>query len=127
MVILLRLLLVVLLFCSSCTTQQDKDHAVYVAQCKFSCVQQRTVCNKVCTNNCPNCTAHAAQHTENTYKKYMRQEQIQGGIIFRELNSYRDPLQCRKVTCNCSADYNVCIQSCTGIIKKQLRALPYCT
>jgi hypothetical protein len=42
------------------------------------------------------------------------------------LNSYRDPLQCRKVTCNCHADYQVCIQSCSGVIHKQLRVASAC-
>lgn len=128
MSLLLRFLLCMLLLnSSSCTTQQDRDRATTIAQCKISCSEQLDYCRELCLNNCPNCSAHAEYSTAKHYRKYLCQEEIQGGVIMRELNSYRDPLQCRKVTCNCSADYNICIQSCTGVIQKQLRALPYCT
>jgi hypothetical protein len=45
----------------------------------------------------------------------------------RGLKSYHDPLQCRKVTCNCPSDFITCNQGCTGVIQKKLRSVPYCT
>lgn len=44
----------------------------------------------------------------------------------RELNSYRDPLQCRKVTCDCLSDFAICKKGCTGVIPTKLQAVPYC-
>jgi hypothetical protein len=40
--------------------------------------------------------------------------------VSRDLNSYRDPLQCRKVTCDCLADNNVCKASCRGLTPQVL-------
>ncbi|TAL65145.1 MAG: acyltransferase [Legionella sp.] len=95
--------------------------------CAQMCVQKLNHCKSSCVNNCPACSSASRYKTATNYSKYVHQQRIQGQIIARELNSYRDPLQCRKTTCNCSADFSTCIQACTGVIKKRLQAVPYCT
>jgi len=120
---ILRLLLCCLFIClSGCATQ----HMQQVKQCKAVCLQKFNECRSTCTNNCPNCSASSSHTSSTNYAKYVHQERIMGGIVARELNSYRDPLQCRKVSCNCSADLSTCAQNCTGIIQKRLEAVPYC-
>lgn len=96
-------------------------------QCKAMCIQHFVSCKKLCVNNCAVCTAKASHSALVNYAEYVHVEQIEGGSVMRGLKSYRDPLQCRKVTCNCYADLGTCEQSCTGIIQKQLRSVPYCT
>jgi hypothetical protein len=100
--------------------------AKQVTQCKRSCLQQLNVCSQVCRNNCRQCGKVATCTAARNYNKYKNEQINQGGIIARDLNSYRDPLQCRKVTCNCLADYNVCAQSCEGVIHKRLQPVPAC-
>ena len=94
--------------------------------CKSACQQRFNTCSQVCHNNCRECGQHSAQSTAKNYRKYKHQQCIQGGIIARDLNSYRDPLQCRKITCDCLADYNVCTEACDGIIHKRLQIAPIC-
>lgn len=95
-----------------------------VAQCKIICKQHIESCQKTCRNNCMQCNEYAASRTANSYRRYVHEQCVRGGLIIRQLNSYHDPLQCAKTTCNCSADYQVCKQSCSGFIHKQLLAPP---
>lgn len=96
-------------------------------QCLIQCKQSFNSCSKLCVNNCATCSAKANHEMIVNYSEYVHEEQVEGGYVMRRLKSYRDPLQCRKVSCNCSADLAICEQSCTGVIHKQLRAVPYCT
>lgn len=98
-----------------------------IASCSLICTQHLHSCQDNCTNNCPACSQDSSYTSLTQYLKYVQEKQIQGGFITRGLNSYRDPLQCRKVSCNCAADYITCKQGCTGVIHKKLRAVPYCT
>jgi len=97
-----------------------------LAACKISCQQQFNTCNKLCHNSCRQCSAYSSYTTAKHYNHYKSEQFIRGGIIARELNSYRDPLQCRKSTCECAADYRICTQSCAGIIYKRLQVAPTC-
>lgn len=96
-------------------------------QCKMICVQHLESCKQHCTNNCPRCSSASTYTSTTNYFKYVHEQQVEGGYITRGLNSYRDPLQCRKVSCNCASDFNTCIQGCTGVIQKRLQSVPYCT
>ncbi len=96
-------------------------------QCLATCTQRFASCKTVCVNNCAICSAKANSSMVQNYSEYVHEEQVEGGYVARGLKSYRDPLQCRKVTCNCYADLMTCEQNCTGVIRKQLRAVPYCT
>ena len=97
-----------------------------VIQCKKVCQQRVTSCSQTCKNNCVRCGAYADHKTAANYAHYVQTQAIQGEKPVRRLNSYRDPLQCRKTTCNCVADYEVCTQSCSGRIHKQLLVPPVC-
>lgn len=96
-------------------------------QCLNSCIQKFESCRQSCVNNCARCSATESHKSSTNYTKYIHEKQISGEFIARELNSYRDPLQCRKITCNCSADLSACKQNCTGVIQKRLEAVPFCT
>ncbi len=97
-----------------------------IAVCKLSCQKQYASCAASCTNNCHNCKIKSTQTAGKNFQKYIHEECVKGGFIARDMNSYRDPLQCRKVSCNCCADLNICIQSCSGVINKQLKAAATC-
>ena len=94
--------------------------------CNRACQQRLTVCNKQCDNSCFNCCLIANQRAARDYERYKDQQRIQGSVIIRQLNAYRDPLQCRKTTCECVTDYRTCRQTCTGKNPKQLQVAPDC-
>jgi len=96
------------------------------ALCKINCQQRLNSCNQLCHDSCQQCEAFARQTTAKSYQQYKNEQYVSCGIIARELKSYRDPLQCRKTTCDCPADYRVCIQSCAGLIHKRLQVAPTC-
>lgn len=126
--LLARVLMCFLMFgLSNCTIHTNSQKAQEVAQCSRTCVQNLEICKKKCVDNCPNCTLKANLSAVRHYAQYVNEKKIEGELITRELKSYRDPLQCRKITCNCAADFNVCTQNCTGVIQKQLRIVPKCT
>jgi len=113
---------------SACMTQQKTEvKGQSLSQCKTICLQHLESCKQSCTNNCRTCSAGSSYTSTSNYSKYVHEKFVEGGYIARGLNSYRDPLQCRKVTCNCASDFNTCNQGCTGVIQKRLQSVPYCT
>ncbi len=94
--------------------------------CKASCQQRLNVCNNACFNSCARCSARANSGAALRYNEYKQEQCLQGKEVVRELKSYRDPLQCRKTTCECSVDYRACAQSCSGKIPKRLEKSPAC-
>ena len=119
--------IILLIGLSGCISQQNTlVKPQKINQCMSVCVQHLESCKRNCTNNCINCSFSATDTAAVNFFKYTNEIQVQGGYINRRLKSYRDPLQCRKVTCNCTSDFLTCKQSCTGIIQKRLQSLPYC-
>ena len=113
------------LLCSCANNSFFQDKTV-LNTCVATCEHRANLCATSCQNNCQNCLASARESTVSGYKHYIHEQCVRGGIITRQLKSYRDPLQCRKITCNCPADYQVCMQSCGGVIHKQLRVASVC-
>lgn len=99
---------------------------VEVKQCPLLCSHEFKLCSKTCTNNCSKCITSADNKALMDYSKYIEEKRIVGGFVTRGLKSYRDPLQCRKVNCNCTADLMTCTQNCMGIIQKSLQSVPLC-
>lgn len=97
-----------------------------LAQCQMTCMKHFEFCKQNCVDNCPTCSWKSTQSSKINFSKYVNEQKIEGKRVMRELNSYRDPLQCRKVTCNCMADLMACKQSCFGVIRKRLQAVPNC-
>ncbi|WP_133127460.1 acyltransferase [Legionella nagasakiensis] len=124
MYIMIRLIFCfVFILLASCTKQTPASGQ---AGCRISCEKQFNECKAVCTNNCRRCSTCTDLSAAKSYNQYKHEQCMQGGIIARELKSYRDPLQCRKTTCNCLADYRMCVQSCAGTIQKRLQVAPTC-
>lgn len=125
---ILRLILcIAVVSLAACASHKNSVKASHeLAACKMKCQQSFNACNQVCFKNCRQCSTCSSAMTAKSYNQYKHQQCVQGGIIARNLNSYRDPLQCRKTTCECPADYRVCIQSCAGVIHKRLQVPPTC-
>lgn len=127
---LLKLLGCCLVLCAvSCSTQYPllyKSKAF--KQCQLSCLNRYHSCKQQCVDNCQHCSAKSSYSTNKNYQKYGHQQLAQGLAVNRELNSYKDPLQCLKITCNCVADLDTCKQGCTGVIQKELitKPMPQC-
>lgn len=94
--------------------------------CRAVCDQRVDTCHLTCRNSCPQCNAFANQRAAKYFTEFEREKIIEGKTVTRELKSYRDPLQCRKTTCNCQADYQICMQGCGGVIYKSLQVAPVC-
>lgn len=111
-----------------CTSQKASiERLNQQTECKQQCLKKAYSCGRVCQDNCRGCSRSATKSASVSYNEYKTQLILQGGILSRDLNSYRDALQCRKITCDCSADYNVCVQSCGGRIHKRLQTTKVCS
>lgn len=87
---------------------------------KISCAKEWIECQQICEDSCQQCLKESRITAMKDYADYLRQQQIQGGYILKLPRSYRDPLQCTKTTCNCTADYNICVQASGGMVQKRL-------
>jgi hypothetical protein len=122
--VILCFVVITLVGCAS--YQASLVSATTKATCKNTCQQRFKSCKQACHNNCQGCKQSSNRSVIHHFNKYKHEQCVQGGMIIRDLNSYRDPLQCKKITCDCLADYNVCTQSCSGIIHKSLQIAPVC-
>lgn len=106
-----------------------KQHALKVQaveRCNAICTQHFEFCKQHCVDNCSNCSAASQKKAAKNFEIYVYEREVEGKRVMRELNSYRDPLQCRKVTCDCLADFAMCKEGCAGVIEKKLHVVPYC-
>jgi hypothetical protein len=116
-----------LLFLSACSS----SHHQYVeSQERRSCIAHCEVlmkqCQGHCQDHCKQCEAEAVGQTQKDYKRYLKERCVQGKSFIRRLQSYHDPLECRKTTCDCPADFRVCVESCRGSIHKQIQVEKSC-
>ncbi|MDF1757759.1 MAG: hypothetical protein P1U74_05635 [Legionellaceae bacterium] len=112
---------------TSCSIYQHYvDHEKQQKTCRLKCAETRDECGRTCINSCRNCKALSYIQASQRFKRYKSQQNVQGEIVNLELQSFKDPLQCRKTTCSCPDDYRVCLQSCQGKIHKGLRVAAAC-
>ncbi len=117
-----------MLFClSACTSQHQHDlDAQTTRACIADCQIEMKRCQARCVNNCSACEKEAVRETKKDYQRYLKERCIEGKSLIRRLQSYHDPLQCRKTTCDCPADLRVCVESCRGSIHKQIQVEKSC-
>lgn len=123
--------LIVIFFCTillvSCQSYEGyTQHRKELKSCQMHCKVMMQRCEESCRNSCENCTLLADAEAAVHFNQYKHQQQIQGSIVALELQSFRDPLQCRKTTCACRADFEMCTQACQGTIYKRLKVIPPC-
>jgi len=122
------LALLVLLNLSSCaippkaTAEKNQQERACIKQCEV--VKQD--CLKRCEYSCKQCDAQAHKKMVDRYQQYIHEQCVKGERVSLQLQSFRDPLECRKVSCNCSADQRVCVGQCKGNIRKRLQVKPFC-
>ena len=88
---------------SSCIHMQTAEEKLIIDQCSVTCEQKAQQCSLTCRNNCNQCRAYARQSTSESYLYYRHEQYLKCAPLARDLHSYRDPLQCRKITCSCAA------------------------
>ena len=114
---------IVLLFLGGCVVSHQTPAA---SKCLKLCEETFLNCSNKCANSCSRCNLSLHNTSKINYNKYLNERKVEGAINARNLQSYRDPLQCRKVTCNCDIDLTTCTQNCTGVVKKSLQSVPIC-
>ncbi|KTD16165.1 acyltransferase [Legionella jordanis] len=108
---------------SSCTFFMSAAEKNRIATCQITCEQKARACKATCRNNCQGCCASSTKTTLKNYRRYRHEVCVKGDFLTLQLNSFRDPLQCRKTTCDCRADYQVCVQACSGMVYKSLQRI----
>lgn len=115
-------------FCLSACTSPHGDAVEAQAKrvCIAHCETALKQCQSRCDNHCRACEKEAVQETKKDYQRYLKERCVEGKSLIRRLQSYHDPLQCRKTTCDCPADFRVCVESCRGSIHKQVQVEKSC-
>ena len=107
-------------------TKKEEVHAQQQRACINQCGIEKSKCLEHCQYSCKHCEKYESTKMAARYKKYIHEQNIQGKRVALQLQSFRDPLQCRKASCDCQADYRVCVGQCRGKIRKQLQVKPFC-
>jgi hypothetical protein len=107
---------------SACMSSVDLAAQRHERQvCEHRCDTRAQQCQTQCRDNRDSCAQQVQANTKKNYKAYRNGRCIEGKIPILELQSFRDPLQCLKKTCDCADDYRVCKRACSGIIDKRLQ------
>lgn len=104
----------------------DKKISTQTNSCYTQCLKRFESCSTTCKNSCKHCMKTSNEEASARYAQYLHEQVIQGGVVARTLQSYRDQLQCCKTTCDCQTDYLVCKQSCSNVYPKKLLVAPKC-
>ena len=122
----LTLFLLVMML-SACVFHAHSPGNTPLTACMMKCQQSALQCKKTCYNNCPGCCRRANSMANKNFSRYKHEEIVKGGQVVRQAKSYRDPLKCKKTSCDCRADYQICVQTCGGVrLRKTLQAVPQC-
>lgn len=124
-VILVGFFLACLWGCSS-TPKADAIPMHEKQACEARCKVKAKACLRACDDSCKACEVREHHQMVQRYQDYVHEQCVQGLRTALQLQSFRDPLQCRKSSCNCPADFNVCMGACSGTIKKSLQVEPVC-
>ena len=119
-------ILLIGLFSCSLSPKEDAKRAQALRACIQQCEVKSAVCNQRCNDSCKQCEWEANQAMAKRYKTYVHEQCVQGERAALQLQSFRDPLKCRKTSCDCPADYRLCVGACKGKIKKYLQVTPFC-
>jgi hypothetical protein len=103
----------IILGLAGCQGLLSQHNSQVVEQCGATCAQKLQFCSQNCPDSCANCTCVLQKMAGKNFQKYVYERKVEGKKVMRELNSYRDPLQCRKITCDCVADFVMCKKYCT--------------
>lgn len=90
-------------------------------RCHAHCDQRYQYCTHICDDNENLCRMKAKANAAVHFAQYKHRQQVQGQVVAAELAAFRDPLACRKTTCDCDQDKNMCKQACRGSIRKRLQ------
>ncbi len=116
-----------LLFVLSCTSNpKDVAEAQDKRSCEQVCLKNQQSCLRTCDKSCATCQVRENEKMVRLYKTYVHEQCVQGKRVALQLQSFRDPLQCRKSSCDCPADYRVCMSACAGPVYKRLQVTPVC-
>ncbi len=117
-----------LIFLTACSLspREDAKHAQAERACVNQCKIKLAACKQSCTDSCKQCGKENHTQMIKRYKKYLHEQCVQGRRTALQLQSFYDPLQCQKKSCDCLADYRVCVGACRGKIRKYLQVTPYC-
>lgn len=115
-----------LLSACSLSPKEDAKRAQALRACIQHCADESAMCFKRCSDSCEQCEHQVNQTMRKRYKGYVHEQCVQGERVTLQLQSFRDPLKCRKTSCDCPADYRVCVGECRGKIRKYLQITPFC-
>ena len=116
------LLVLCCLSLGACSQYHDFQDKIKAHQhCAKACKTRMHFCNKFCRNDPAQCKRWADASATVHFGHYRQEKLIQGEPIGSELQGFRDPLACKKVSCDCLADFDLCIQTCQGNIHKRLQ------
>lgn len=107
------------------TAQEDRN-AQAQRQCIAQCLDVKAECAHQCSHSCAQCADEENHKMTQRYKQYIHEQNVQGKRLALQLQSFRDPLKCRLASCDCAADYRVCVGQCKQNIRKQLTVKPFC-
>ena len=127
-----RVIVVALWFCcyglmTSCTGLYDPSYNhPQVRQCIKACKVQQQRCQRQCDDSCALCLKKQKLRALSRYNQYRHERCTTGKSIIRTLQSYYDPLQCKKSSCDCTTDFRVCAEACWGLVNKRLQIAEQC-
>lgn len=122
-----------ILLLAGCAAKYEKYYEFKVPasaegeQCIETCNKTKQNCQNMCTNDTSLCQKNMMLQAKLEYGDYIKEKRTEGSQINRDLNSFYDPLQCSKISCDCDRDYRACYRMCGGKVKVKKRCIANCS
>jgi hypothetical protein len=101
-------------------------HSNMGMMCASQCFQTKNMCEQMCQMQDQNCRLQEHQSAYYRYQLY-RDSQVKKGLpVVRSVSDFDNSFGNCHATCNCTNDFNLCYQSCGGVVLEQKVCTAFC-
>lgn len=94
-------------------------------QCAVQCVESKAYCQQGCQARESQCRALAHREAIHQFRQYKHEQLAHGKPIKKSERDFEYTSQCNQ-SCGCDDMFNMCYQTCGGVIKENKICVAFC-
>ncbi|MEO8400230.1 MAG: hypothetical protein ABI597_00355 [Gammaproteobacteria bacterium] len=100
-------------------------HSDMGRMCASQCLQSKSSCDQMCQMRKDNCFLHARQNALVQFEAYKAEQKAKSKPVEKTPASFENTAGCDQ-PCNCGFDFNMCYQTCGGVVTKYEVCTAFC-
>jgi uncharacterized protein YceK len=94
--------------------------------CISQCFQTKSMCQQMCQTQDQSCRTQEHQNAYFRYQAYHAQQVSRGKPVNKSINDFDNSFSVCQHSCSCTADFNMCYQSCGGSVLEHRECTAFC-